>query len=583
VPCYSLNLQPTAKPAERAPEPPISPAQRLLAAVLNTWDWLAVRRLAPVLYAVLALIATLVMVEAPHRTHRWAPDTFLFLDGGWRVYNGQRPYVDFYAALGPVTFQLVALGLWLGGVSAAAIDYGFGIAAIALGIWAWWLFGKRMESPAALLLALFVAVLTIAPHALGARLDILTYASLYNRLGYALVIIVLVEAVCAPVADSMKDEWAGGISSGAACLLLLFVKPSFFLIAVPMLAASYLFRDLRRLRRTLGLAVGFAIPAVLMLAYLRFDAGAIWYDFRTLAAARTSPINNDPAFLIGPRTVLKHAYDHAEELAGLLLLSWMAAILPRAKRTIVFLDGWWPVAAAAAVVAADLALNTGNGVQYSLPLIAAMAVVLVSTVFRWWRSAELSKRGEYRWLCGFSLVLGFALFAPQPLNDIATLAYSARQSTAGPALLPHFQAAPLRRLLSRETPPDWDEDPYNGKSLIDPINDGTWLIESASRPQESVIALSPVNPFSFALRRKPAEGGCPYLGAGFFNPGHMPPQEWMIGGADLLMVPKKQTKADAWLKEVFGDYVERKYTLAAQSNDWWLYRRTRPVTPASWN
>ena len=564
------GLEPTGK-ATGAQANTLAPAQRFLGGLLDGWDWLAARRLTLTFFAGLLLMGALVLIAAPHRSHRWAPDVFLFLDGGWRVYNGQRPYADFYTGLGPLTFQLVALGFRVGGATAAGIDYGFGIAAMGLGIWSWWLFRKRMERPAALALAWFVAVLVLAPHALGMRLDILTYASWYNRLGYALLAMVLVEALCAPLTPSARDEWEGGISSGAACLLMLFLKPSFFLIAALMLAASYLFQDLRSLRRTLGLAVGFAVPALAMMAYLRFDVGAIWYDFRTVAAARTNPINNE-GFGMGPLTVLKHAYDHAEEGAGLLLLGWMVTVLPRAQRTLRYLDGWWPLAVAAGALSADLALNTSNGVQFCLPLIGVTAVVLASVTYRWWRSAGPSERHEYRWLCGFSLVLAIMLFAPQALNDAAALMYSARQSKLGPPLPSHFQAAPLQRLLTRETPKDWDE-PYDGKYLVDPTNDGAALLASASQPSESVIALTSINPFSFALQRKPAEGGSPYLGASFFNPGNMPPEKWMIGGADLVMIPKDQNKAAAWLKQVFGDFVERNYALAAESDDWWLYRR----------
>jgi hypothetical protein len=522
----------------------------------------------------------LVAVAAPHRSHRWAADTFLFLDGGWRVWNGQRPYHDFYSGLGPVNFQLVALGFWLGGATPAAIDYGFGVAAMALGIWAWRLFQSRMERPAALLLALFVAVLSIAPHALGARPDILTYASLYNRLGYGLMAIVLVETVCAPLATSAKSEWAGGISSGAACLVLLFLKPSFFLLALAGVCVSYVFRDLCGWRRTLGVVAGFAVPAMLMLAYLRFDVGAIWYDFRTVAEARIHVANSDPSRNIGMRVALKHAYENAGELVGLLLLSWMVAILPRAQRTVSYLNAWWPVLAAAAVFAADVALNTANGVQFCLPLIGVVSVVLVSVMYRWWRSAGSTERCEYRWLCAFTLLLGVVLFLPQALSDFSALVYSAQQSLLGPPLPAHFEAPPLRRLLSRELPPDWDET-YDGKYLVDLINDGTALLQSASRPSESVITLDSINPFSFALKRQPAEGGSPWLGPDYFNPGHMPPIEWMIGGADLVMIPKNQTWGPAWLKGVFGGFVERNYGLAAESRNWRLYRRKGNVGEAT--
>jgi len=571
--CYPLNLPPTNHAAEGAPGRPLGSApQRVLAGLLDGWAWLAGRRLTPAFYTSLLLIGVLVAVAAPHRIHRWAQDTFLFLDGGWRVWNGQRPYHDFYTGLGPVTFLLVALGFWFAGATPAGVDYGFGVAAMALGIWGWRLFQGRMERPAALLLALYVALLATAPHAMGARLDILTYASLYNRVGYALMLLVLVEAMCAPLAASARSEWAGGISSGAACALLLFLKPSFFLMAVAAAGASYIFRDLRSPRRTLGLVAGFAVPAMAIVAYLRFDVAAIWYDLRNVAAARIGAANIDPGTQVGLYAALKHFYDNVEELAGLLVLGWAVAILPRAPRAARYVDAWWPLAAAAAVFLMDVALDTANGVQYCLPLVGAFAAMLVSVMYLWWRSAGREERREYRWLCGFSLVLGMALFVPQALNDFATVVYSARQSLFGPPLAARFEAAPLRSLLSRETPADWDE-PYDGKYLVDPINDGTALLESASRPTESVIALDSINPFSFALGRKPAEGGGPYLGATFFGPGHMPPMEWMIGRADLVMIPKNQTKAAAWLKQVFGEFVERNYGLAAESKDWLLYRR----------
>lgn len=550
----------------------IPQAQRALSGVWDAWDWLASRRLTWTFYAGLLLIGVLVAVAAPHRTHRWATDTFLYLDGGWRVFNGQRPYVDFYTGLGPVTFQLVALGFWLGGATAAGIDYGFGLAAMAVGVWSWLLFQRRMERAAAMLLAWFVAALAIAPHALGARLDMLTYASLYNRLGYALTAIVLVEAICAPLAASPKDDWPGGVSSGAACLVLLFLKPSFFVIAVAALCASYVFRDLRSPRRTLGMAVGFAIPALLMLACLRFDVGAIWFDFRSVAASRTHMANAHPSFDIGKRMALKHAYDNAAELLGLLLLGWMVSILPRARRAARYLDAWWPLAVAASVLAADVALNTANGVQYCLPLTGVISVVMVSVVYRWWRSAAAAERREYRWLCGFSLVLGMALYAPQALNDFAALLYSAQQSLAGPPLSARFEAPPLRDLLSQETPRDWDE-PYNGKLLVDSIDDGVALLESAAQPSERIMTLNPSDPFSFALRRRPPDGGSPILGASFLSPGHMPPLEWMIGGADLVMAPKNPSKDAVWAKEVFGEYIERNYEVAAESKEWLLYRR----------
>src|SRR5580658_2629081 len=116
-------------PAEKAAP------QWLLLMLLAGWDWLARRRLGALFVATLVLTCGLVILAAPHCSHRWIEDAFLLLDGGWRILNGQRPYVDFYSALGPVTYLLVAMGLRLSGLGPAGIDYGFAMAGLLLGIW----------------------------------------------------------------------------------------------------------------------------------------------------------------------------------------------------------------------------------------------------------------------------------------------------------------------------------------------------------------------------------------------------------------------------------------------------------------
>jgi len=53
----------------------------------------------------------------------------------------------------------------------------------------------------------------------------------------------------------------------------------------------------------------------------------------------------------------------------------------------------------------------------------------------------------------------------------------------------------------------------------------------------------------------------------------MPPVDWMIGGAGLLMIPKRPDHQSVWLHDVFGDYIGTHYEQAAESNYWTLYRR----------
>jgi hypothetical protein len=553
----------------------VSPSpQRLVLGLFSAWCWLAKRRLNVLFYLVLFLIGTLAVLAAPHRIHRWAHDTFIFLDGGWRVLNGQRPYVDFFTGLGPVTFQLVALGLKISGGTAAGIDYGFAAASMLLGVWAWLLVKPRMERPAGCLVAMFVALLVISPHALGSRPDILTYASIYNRLAYALIAIVLVEAVCPLRAPNAGSLFAGGLSSGAACALLFFVKPSFFLIAVLIAGGGFLFFDHRSPRRTLGILAGMATISLAMLAYLRFDVGAIWFSVRTVGTARLQAQSGDPRMDVGVYPFFKHAFDKIGHLAGLMFLALLVSSLPRRARVHRYLDPWWPLAAAGAVCIVESLFLMTNGTQNSVPLLAVFALLLASQIHTWWQSAPAGDRHRHGPICGFGLIFALVLFLPDMVSDFASLVYSSGKSVAGRPLPARFKSLPLRALMTRETPADWEE-PNSGKQYVDLINEGTDLLERSSAPAESVFALDYVNPFSYALQRIPAPGGGPYLGGSIFNSGHMAPTEWMLGRADLVMVPKQPAlpRLARMLDEIFGQFLRDRFSLAAESPSWLMYRR----------
>ena len=59
------------------------------------------------------------------RMRLFGHDVFISLDGGWRVLNGQRPVVDFYAQMGPAYYLLHAAGMWLAGTAAAGLGSGY--------------------------------------------------------------------------------------------------------------------------------------------------------------------------------------------------------------------------------------------------------------------------------------------------------------------------------------------------------------------------------------------------------------------------------------------------------------------------
>ncbi|MGC2108659.1 MAG: hypothetical protein WA655_04035, partial [Candidatus Korobacteraceae bacterium] len=176
-------------------------------------------------------------------TRIFGHDVFLSLDNGWRVINGQIPHVDFVSSWGPVWYLASALGLSLSGHSANGIGYGNAIVALIVGCWSFFLSRNRLTSSARILLGFFLAALVAAPYPLGFPFYLSSHAMVYNRYGYALLGLILLECL-APARDSedgREEGWIGGISTGAALGLALFLKASYVLMAAVVIGVTSLY------------------------------------------------------------------------------------------------------------------------------------------------------------------------------------------------------------------------------------------------------------------------------------------------------------------------------------------------------
>lgn len=109
------------------------------------------------------------------------------------------------------------------------------------------------------------------------------------------------------------------------------------------------------------------------------------------------------------------------------------------------------------------------------------------------------------------------------------------------------------------------------------INDGIGLINRWSPRGESVYALVYVNPFSYALRRKPAPGGSAWLHPVCnFSDAHKPSPERLFGQAGIIMVPKcDQCYRTKYILRNYSPYLERNFHQIAESKYWRLYRNNQ--------
>ena len=87
------------------------------------------------------------------------------------------------------------------------------------------------------------------------------------------------------------------------------------------------------------------------------------------------------------------------------------------------------------------------------------------------------------------------------------------------------------------------------------------------------------NPFPFALGRKPPTGGIAAAAYNYtFSDNHRPSDDQYFGNADIVMVPKKPA-ADGGCYfgalKIYGPALKRYFSLAAETDWWYLYRRKK--------
>jgi len=488
---------------------------------------------------------------APIPMKRYGPDAFILLDGAWRVLNGQVPHVDFYTSWGPVIYLLVALGMKLASSTALGLSYCQALVGVVLAFWSFRIATRRLAAVPAVLFCVFVVLLSLAPYEIGESPVSLAPSTTYNRYSYALLALVVLEALCPPRTGTnrQKEELMGGISTGLALGITLFLKISFFLAGVPLLAALCLCRPQDR-RRWIGCASGFGLLFLAAMAYLRFDIGAVWHDLRLTAGAKKVPLQRGADVLLptfGP-------------MLWLILLSFFASLVRARGEEKIFPRHLTFAAVVVAMV--NYLVILGNHQDSGLPLGVALTIILLGVI-----SGDGSQKTDrnlslYR---AVLLVWSAFFFIPPIASDLAGLGYGAIEANLSRhSSILEFDSPRLKPMLfmgSREF----------GPTYVACINEGVQTLRKLPE-SETIAALGYTNPFPYALGRPPARGGTTYFWVDYnFSDRFKPPVEVMLGDASIVMVSKYGS--DGGAVAGYGEDVKRRYQLAQESPCWALYRR----------
>jgi hypothetical protein len=494
-------------------------------------------------------------------------DNFLLLENGWRVLSGQRPQLDFWSSWGPVMFLAVAAGLKLGKASPNGIGYANAIFGLLIGLWAYRLGRDRLAPIFRVLFSLYAVLLICAPFPLGESPAASSHAMLYNRYGYALIVLVVVE--CFQPARGPKlelEDCLGGISTGAAAALTFFLKANFFLVSLPLIGASLILWRPER-KRIFGILLGFGSIAFLNMAYLRFNVPAVVNALRAAAGARAEAWS--------PLLPIRFIEENPGPFFLVVALAVAGSFLNRGRWT--WRDRFQLPLVAALVYLVEIALISTNREAPVWPILPVFSLMVASRMAD--SRSQLSGvmiESQLTYHASLFLLCGF-MFLPQFSSEIAGLAAGAiRKAHPSQAKSPvRFTEPRLSSLILYNAPGAVKSS--NGTIYTTYVNDGVALLRRNCDSSDRVLTMDTVDPFAYSLGWQPVHGGIASPAFNFtISAKYRPSFDAYFGDATVVMIPKRPAgnpKHNEGFYAIYFPAMLERFQLAAQSEWFDLYKR----------
>ncbi len=470
-------------------------------------------------------------------------DAFVLLDSAWRMQFGERPHLDFYTPLGPVAFLPTLMGLWASSGTAQGFGYGQAMAGALLGGWAYVLARRRLSDVPLCLFCVSVTLTAVGVSVLGMSPLNLTPGMTYNRFGFALVELIVLEAAVAPGDTRGWRSWIGGISTGAALALLLFLKISFFLITAPIVVLFIPCRVQEKFRAG-AFAAGFLAVLLCFSYYFGFHAGPMIQDLAIAAKAKEIDLGWYYSESIVTGALSCAALGIA---AGLLAGSHGA-----------WTNGLRLIQASFTLAVFGPLLVITNFEQSGFPLCAVFALVAANAV-------NLVPTGAGR---RFPILLWCSVFVLCAIGSdaVGLCLGAARQAFGTGSGCRTFDTEKLRgfSVCGPES------------SYVDYVQEGFRLIDSHRQEGDSVFSMDFSNPFSYGLGMTPMQGGTNAQDfQTTFSRTARPAPERLFGSATLVMAPKAFSNRTLGSSEydIYGPFLKEHFVLIDESPYWWLYQR----------
>ncbi|WP_210204337.1 hypothetical protein [Devosia submarina] len=508
-----------------------------------------------IVFAIGVVCALVLAVPGQTITTKYVNDLFIFLDGAYRIFEGQVPNRDFHSSLGPLAFYLPAFGYAITGSLGAAMPLGMGLATVFLAAIGAHLIGTRMRAVTGIPLAMFLLLIAAVSLNPGEGIADLSFAMFYNRLGWTAIGLLLVMYL--PPQDWSRRQTAlDALCAALLTLFLLYLKASYGLVAL----AFIIFMATDRQSRPWAIAALLAIAAAILLIE-PFWRGTLTY-FADVQLARE--VSGDIPDLVRLVTI---ALPNLADIAVFLVFTLLLLVVRRRFRDFLFLGF---------VGATGILLIEQNFQIVGILTLAAGASVV----------AELIARAAPPWArdgigAGLPLLVAIMMVPVTVQNGAALVLHAglALGQKGEPITLPGYAGVRLAQLSNEGLYRNFSR--YN-QSLAD----GAVALASLDTEVERVVVFDFVGPFSAGLGLVPPRDDSPWYHWGrTLHDEVFPPADEILADAKIIMEAK--APIEVWtangMRRVYAPYLDNNFTLASESADWRIYVRKPSSTDGRLN
>jgi hypothetical protein len=451
-------------------------------------------------------------------------DDIMLINAAYRMTLGQTPNEDFRVAYGPLTTWVHAMAMLVTGVNTDSFVLMHVFLFSLFAIWAYYLADKE-RLPIRIMFTLFVGWQASGFYPIGNNPEYSSQLMLYNRIGWALVSLIVYETFC------RRSNKAGGYSTGAALVLIALTKVS-YLAVVPVI-----FMNWPKARPERYKAIGYACVigvVALLVAQMAGISSFAGYFNDTIGAYNMKKME----YSMSPHFFVAKNNQHLTYL-------W----LPFAITVFYMIAAKAPLTKYLALPCL-LSISFGNSDLGFCPPLALMF---------------LGGRMPNPRIARF---LTFAMMSIIPFNHFDNIIYERARAK-------HYVTAPeIEELKWKFVSLRTQVDGHQFKQMTD---EGVALVKKHTPPN--------VHVFAFCDAVTPAAGIEPSKGTAFWNgvnplyhEGKKPSPEEYFAHTDAVLFPRKPLRAKdlRFMAKEYGPYLEKNF-VGVDNGTYWVYLKRKGV------